>query len=147
MPILTIVNGKEGFKVDEKELNRYIGRKIKEFRNKKNLKQSELGAKINVENSTISSYERGIINFNLNTLFALSDALDVKLDDFFPERKTEENYLDDSKELYSNNMDSKDLLFLQKLIEKTASMSEEERKKFMDSIRFTVEYYEKMNQK
>lgn len=127
-------------------LDVYIGRKIKEYRTKKNLTQKELGKKIGVGHTTVSAYEKGTITLNMNTLFAIGEALDIKVDDLFPERTTDEPSLEKTKDMYTKNLEAKELHFLQKLIDKTAAMSDEERAKFLESIKFTVDYYDKMNE-
>ena len=128
----------------EIDLQKFIGKKIREFRKKKSLSQIELGEKIGVGDTTISAYERGLINLNLNTIFSLAEVLEVKVDDFFPDRESNKSYLEQAKGMGINDFEPKDALFLKKLIEKAASMNEEDREKFMENIRFTVEYFEKM---
>lgn len=125
-------------------LDVYIGGKIKEFRNKKGLTQKELGKIIGVGHTTVSAYEKGTITLNMNTLFAIGEALDIKVDDLFPDRKTEEPYLQRTKDMYSKNLDAKDLNFLQQLMEKTAAMNEDERKRFLDSLEFAMAYHDNM---
>src|SRR5690625_2071168 len=70
----------------EKELMKYIGSRISEFRKKNKLTQSELGNKIGVKNNTISAYERGAISTDQDILFKLARVFDVSIDDFFPDR-------------------------------------------------------------
>lgn len=130
--------------MNEVELQKYIGGMIREYRKKKRLSQGDLGKRIGVGDTTISAYERGLINLNLNTLFSIADTLEIKVDDLFPNRKANKSYLDQVKEMGIGDFETKDALFLQKLIEKAASMEQDEREKFMESIRFTVEYFEKM---
>lgn len=132
--------------MDTEVLDVYIGRKVKEYRTKKNLTQKELGKKIGVGHTTVSAYEKGTITLNMNTLFAIGEALDIKVDDLFPERTTVEPSLEKTKDMYTKNLEAKELHFLQKLIDKTAAMSDEERAKFLESIKFTVDYYDKMNE-
>lgn len=127
------------------DLDVYIGSKIKEYRNKQGLTQKELGKKIGVGHTTISAYEKGTITLNMNTLFAIGETLDISVDDLFPERNSDESYLEKTKDMYTKNLNSKEMLFLQNLIEKTAAMNDEERTKFLESIQFTVDYYDKMN--
>lgn len=131
--------------MNKEELRIYIGKKIKYYRNKKNLNQNELGKKIGVGNTTISAYERGVISQDADTLYQLANILDVNVDDFFPPLEADEAYLEKIKEKRSEKIDSNDMYFFQKLAEKTASMNEEEKNKFLESIKFTVEYYDRMN--
>jgi transcriptional regulator with XRE-family HTH domain len=124
-------------------LSKYVGNKIREFRKKKNLTQKELGAKIGVKHNTVSMYESGTISPEQDMLFALSEALDISVDELFPPRTGE-----DSLETVLNkneNLDFEDTVFLKQLIDKVNSLSGEEREKFMDSIRMGVEYFNKFN--
>lgn len=73
--------------MDDKELNKYIGQKIKFFRQQLGLTQAELGKKIGVKNSTISGYEIGTRIPKRDFLFKVSNALNVPIDDFFPKTK------------------------------------------------------------
>lgn len=133
--------------METEELLMYIGNKIKGFRTKHGLTQKELGKKIGVGHTTVSAYEKGTISLNMNMLFAISAALDIRVDDLFPERTTDEAYLEETKGMYTKDLDSQEMLFLQGLIEKASEMSGEERNKFLESIKFTVDYYDKMNKK
>lgn len=130
--------------MNEKELKEFVGGKIKYYRKKKQLSQKELGEKIGVKHNTISSYENGTNAPEQDTLFGIARALDVKVDDLFPKREQEEQFLDKLQELSNAKLELKDMAFFQELIEKTLSMDEEEREKFLESIRFTVDYYNKM---
>ena len=125
------------------KLSKFVGNKIREFRKKKNLTQKELGEKIGVKHNTISGYEVGSSAPEQDTLFKLAYVLDVSIDDFFPPRRSEESL---NTVLNKNvNLDFEDMVFLKNLINKVESLSGEEREKFMDSIRFAVEYFNKMN--
>jgi len=77
-------------------------------------------------------------------LFKLSDALQVKVDDFFPPKDHNTDHFQEALKL-SRDLELKDMEFLNSLIEKTLSLDEGERERFLESIRFTVEYYDKMN--
>lgn len=133
-------------RLEAKELDKYIGKKIKEYRTKKGLTQKELGQKLNIGHTTVSGYEKGVISLTSNIIFAIGEILDVKVDDLFPERKLDESYLEKTKDMYSENLNAKEMFFLQKLTEKTAAMNDEERKKFLESIQFTVDFHDKMKE-
>lgn len=128
--------------MNKEELARYVGDKIKYYRKKKKLTQKELGEIIGVKHNTVSDYERGEISPEQDSLFSLSDALDISVDDLFPERNKGTNELERALTMTTRNLDVKDTEFLNRLIEKTLSMEGEEREKFLESIRFTVDYYE-----
>ena len=59
-----------------------IGEKIKEFRIKNNLTQTELGDKLFVSDKTISSYESGRTLPDINTLIKISNVLNVSIVNF-----------------------------------------------------------------
>lgn len=72
----------EGF---DKELDRYVGKQIKTYRQKKKLSQKELGKMIGVVDSAISSYELGKNSLSLSMIFKIAKVLDIKVNDLFPE--------------------------------------------------------------
>ncbi len=129
--------------MNDKDLKKYIGLKIKEFRVRKNLTQKELGEKLGVKNNTISGYERGIISPLQDALFTLANILDVKVDDFFPPTDHEYPVLNKLNELSDDDFDVEDMEFFRKLVEKTLSLDKEEREKFLENIKFTVEFYDR----
>lgn len=132
--------------MNEENLNKYIGNRIKEYRKKLGITQEDLGNKLGVKNNTVSAYERGTISPDSDTLFAIASALGVSVDDFFPKNNNNNtNYLDQFKNFSTANLELKDMIFFQELVEKTLSLEGEEREKFLESIRFTVEYYNRMN--
>lgn len=62
--------------------NMALGKRMKYYRNKKNLSQKQLADLVDMPQSTISRLERGVIGlFNIKKLSILADALDVTLDD------------------------------------------------------------------
>lgn len=131
----------------EKELAVYVGNRIREERKRKKITQRELGKKIGVKHNTISSYENGINAPEQNAIFKIARALDVKVDDLFPSKveDSSNNILEKALQLSEGGLELKDIDLLNRLIEKALSMNQEERDKFLESIRFTVEYHEKMN--
>ncbi|WP_200411400.1 helix-turn-helix domain-containing protein [Virgibacillus salexigens] len=132
--------------MNEKELAVFVGERIKEERKKKGLTQKELGEKIGVKHNTISSYEKGTNAPEQNAIFKIARALNVKVDDLFPSN-SQANSADDLQRALemAKEMDIKDIQLLKGLIEKTLSLKDEEREKFLESIRFTVDFYDNMN--
>ena len=127
-----------------KELAKFVGGKIREYRKRNKMTQKELGEKIGVKDNTVSAYERGAASPEQDMLFAISDVFDISINDLFPEKKHTTSEFENALKL-AKNLDIEDMEFLNKLIEKTISMDEAEREKFLESIRFTVEYYENLN--
>lgn len=128
-----------------KDLSKFVGSKIREYRKRKGFTQEVLGNKIGVKANTVSAYERGVISPEQDMLFALSEVLDVRVDDLFPQKEDKTNELERALRM-TKNLEVKDVEFLNKLIEKTLSLENEERERFLESIRFTVDYYNKMNE-
>lgn len=126
------------------DLKRYIGDKIKEFRLNSGLSQEELAEKLNTTKQSISRYEKGERQANQDILFSLAAIFKKRVDDFFPPIEHEYPTLDKLYDLSDEEFDIDDMNFLRKLVEKTLSMEETEREKFLESIKFTVDYYEKM---
>lgn len=73
------------------ELSKYIGQKIKQFRNARNLTAEELAEKIGTTRATITRYETGARKANQDVLFQLADIFNVSVDDFFPPRPSKNN--------------------------------------------------------
>ncbi|MFD2253055.1 XRE family transcriptional regulator [Lactococcus formosensis subsp. bovis] len=77
--------------MNDKEINKYIGSKIREFRKIKGLTQKELAGLVGVKNSGISNYEQGIRIPKRDFLFKVANALNVSIDDFFPKTNLSED--------------------------------------------------------
>lgn len=93
----------------------YVGKRIKGFRKMRNLTLSELGNIINKSESTVSKYESGNIIIDLETLYDISDALRIPIDQliYLPnvkKEKTEEyipTFFKDVDILYSYYYDGR----------------------------------------
>ncbi|MCT0509756.1 helix-turn-helix domain-containing protein [Lactococcus cremoris] len=70
--------------MDDREINKFVGMKIKEFRKNKKLTQQGLADLVGVKNSAISNYEQGIRIPKRDFLFRVANALGVSIDEFFP---------------------------------------------------------------
>lgn len=57
-----------------------VGNRIKQVRKAQNLSQADLADKMNVSTSYISDVENGKINFSLDTLMRLTEALQISAD-------------------------------------------------------------------
>ncbi len=127
--------------IDEQKLKKFIGEKVKEYRKERKWSQKELGNRIGVSHNTVSDYENGKISIGQDMLFVLADVFEITIDDFFPARKV----LNVSDLIDNENFDTSDIEFLRYLIEKTESFNGSDRDKFMQNIRFAVEFFEKSN--
>lgn len=134
--------------MNEQELKQFVGNKIRELRKKKKMSQKELGEKIGVQHNTISSYENATNAPEQNSLFKIAQALDIKVDDLFPSVSPDASNDELERTLrMTKDLGVNDINLLKSLIEKSLSLDKEEREKFFDSIRFTVEYYDRLNRK
>jgi len=66
------------------DINKYIGNKIRSFREQKNLTQEEVAEYLNTTPQTISRYEIGDRKTNQDVLFKLAEYYKVSINDFFP---------------------------------------------------------------
>lgn len=66
------------------DVNKYIGNKIRYFREQKNLTQEEVAEYLNTTPQTISRYEIGDRKTNQDILFKLAEYFKVSINDFFP---------------------------------------------------------------
>lgn len=77
--------------MEVKQINEYVGSKIKLYRNSLGLTQEELAKKIGVGKTTISNYEVGLRSPKKQQMIKLSEVFDVSIDDFFPTLNFQEN--------------------------------------------------------
>ncbi len=66
------------------DINKYIGSKIREFREIKNLTQEDIANYLKTTAQTISRYEIGDRKTNQEILFKLAEYFKVSINDFFP---------------------------------------------------------------
>jgi repressor LexA len=66
------------------DINKYIGEKIRHYRNQRNLSQDEVAEELGTSATNISRYESGERGTNNDILFGLSKILNVSINDFFP---------------------------------------------------------------
>lgn len=125
--------------MNEKELAKFVGSRIREYRKKKGLTQKELGERIGVKHNTVSNYETGAISAEQDALFAITRELDITLDDLFPSKK--DGSLDKAVQLSDEKMDLADMAFYKDLEKQIESFQGEERKELMRQIQFAVELF------
>lgn len=91
------------------EINKYIGNKIRELRERKNLTQEELAEYLETTAQTISRYEIGDRKTNQDILFKLAEFFKISINDFFPplsfENSKDELPLDELDLLWSKYKD------------------------------------------
>lgn len=74
------------------DINTFIGSKIRNYRKMKNLTLQELADSIHKSRATVSKYETGEISLDIETLYEISEALDIsltQLTDYRPEQAEE----------------------------------------------------------
>ena len=65
------------------DINKYIGNKIRELRERKNLTQEDLAEYLNTTSQTISRYEIGDRKTNQDILFKLAEYFKISINDFY----------------------------------------------------------------
>ena len=86
-----------------KEIAKFVGNKIKNYRTKKNITQQELAEYLNTTSQTISRYESGVLEANQEALFKISEYLNVSINELFPDSKT--NSFNELELLFDKNKD------------------------------------------
>lgn len=133
----------------EKQLqqNKFVGKKIRKYRKELKLTQSQLGEKLGVKDNTISAYERGVIEVPYSKLMTAARIFNISYIELLP--LEEDGIIKESASEYlahaKTTLNEDENKFLEDLIKKTLSLENEEREKFLENIRFAVEYFEKDN--
>lgn len=126
-------------------INKHVGQKIKEYRKKMGMNQTELGKKLGVKQNTVAGYEKGEWEVSYDNLFKLADIFEISIDDLFPQTKRDDS-LHRALELSDDNdLNTNDMLLIKKITEKALELEGEERKRLMDSIKLAVDFFEKMD--
>jgi hypothetical protein len=69
----------------EKEVQKNLGKRIVALRKEKGISQSDLCYSIDIDLSTLSRLERGILNVTFTTLYKIAKYFDVGINDLFKE--------------------------------------------------------------
>lgn len=128
--------------MDNKDLAKYVGGRIRYYRKKLKLTQDELGQKIGVKHNTISDYERGHTSPEQDALFELSDIFGIRIDDLFPQRNEGTDDFERALKM-TKDFDLQDMNELNELIQKALSLDKNEREKLLNRIRFEIDYLDK----
>jgi len=70
--------------------SRFIGRRMRQLRERVGLSQSEVGARLEVSYQQIQKYERGVNKISIEKLQQLAEALGVPLTAFFEDGSADE---------------------------------------------------------
>lgn len=126
------------------DINKYVGSKIRDYRKKKGLNQTDLGKKLGVKQSTVVGYEKGEIEVSYDNLFKLAEIFEKSIDDLFPATKHDYKPIQNvSKVAETSDLDYDDMLLIKKITDKALTLDEEDRKKLMSNIKFAVDFFEK----
>lgn len=129
--------------VNKKEQNEFIGVKIREYRKKNRLTQSALAERIGIKDNTISAYERGVVDIPHSKLIAVANALKVKYTELLPIEEDSEETVNDFVMDAEMKLTDKQFAFFEAMLEKALSLNDQERKNFMENVRFTIEFFNK----
>lgn len=134
----------------DKELAMYIGQKIKDYRLLNGMTQKDLATKINMGDTTIVNYEKGIRTPKKNTLFKIAEVFNVSIDDFFPPISTKEapetaqNDRDELLEQLTDNYIQLDDIRKNKLVDTSRELVEEMTASVEEEL-FEYHVYEKLS--
>ena len=84
----------------DKNINSYIGKRIKLARVEKDMSQQELAMRINVAQGTISEYERGTVPITIDRLFEIARVLEKPVQYFLGLEYAEDPTLSEIVSLY-----------------------------------------------
>ena len=97
-------------------INIEIGKKIKNIRKSKNMTIQELANSINKSKSTVSNYENGDISIDIQTLYEISNALNVHVEQLLYIRSNIDN-------IHNNNIvNALKMLFSKKPLEENTDL-------------------------
>ena len=101
---------------DLPNINMEIGKKIKNIRKSKNMTIQELANSINKSKSTVSKYENGDISIDIQTLYEISNALSVHVEQLLYIRSNIDN-------IHNNNIvNALKMLFSKKPLEENTDL-------------------------
>ncbi|NJP37155.1 helix-turn-helix domain-containing protein [Alkalicoccus luteus] len=136
----------ENKRISKEELSAYIGSRIKKHRKERKMTQKELGDRVGVGHTTISSYEVGRIVPDQDTLFMLAGVFDISVDDLFPEKTVQpDEVIQKALILAGEKLNKEEAEFLQKLITKTLALPPEKRNEFLGNLELTLSIFESRN--
>lgn len=133
----------------------YFGENFKRLRKDKGLNQEQMAEALNIaDRSTVSRWETGSVEPDLDTLIQISDYLDVSLDELLKKEYTKKTLVDDAKQAQAvlaemisklENLDSVSNKSIDELTKETAKRYIEEGQRFAKEERYqkAVECFEK----
>lgn len=128
---------------DWMNIDEIVGANIRKYRRMRGLTQAELGRRIGVKNNTISQYESGRNSPEQNMIYSIAKELEVSVSDLFPETTTNPNESFVKGLALSGNLTDEQREYLEELIKKAHSLSEQGREDFFKNIRFAVDFFDR----
>ena len=101
--------------VDMTELSKLVGKRIRELRESKNIKQYKLAEMINFEPTNLSKIEKGVHLPKEETIYKLTDALSCNVKDLFDFEHLKDKAILKQELLSSIKNDEVDIILLYKL--------------------------------
>ena len=101
-----------------------------------------MGKALNLANTTIASWESGSNNLSIEKLYEVTTYFNVPVDYFFDGQGTYE-----SEQIHPtyNYLTVEQSVFFTDLMTKALEMDIEQREKFIDSLKFAVEFFNRNN--
>lgn len=129
------------------DINAFVGSKIKEYRKKKKMNQTDLGKKLGVSQNTISGYENGEWEVSYDNLFKIADIFEISIDDLFPgTKKGNDNNLEKALKAYGDKDLTTEHMGLAKVVlEKALTLEGQEQRELLDSIQEVLDLVNKIN--
>lgn len=131
--MLNIVNLHE-----DEQVKVFVGNKLKNYRMKKGISQSELGEILGVKNNSVSAYERGKRSMTLDQLKIAADYFNITVDDFFPRNEELFKKVDKLTD-FELSHDEKEIVT--HILEASLKIDKEKREDFLDKLDVLVQLY------
>lgn len=116
-----------------------VGEKIRKLRKSRNMTQAEMGKVLNLANNTISGWESGSNSLTVEKINEVATVFNVPASYFFDGIEGA-NESEQTHRTYSY-LTVEQSVFFTDLMTKALEMDIEQREKFIDSIKFAVEFF------
>jgi len=120
-----------------------VGEKIRKLRKSRNLTQAEMGKALNLANNTISGWESGSNSLTVEKINEVATLFNVPASYFFD--RIEGTIESEQTHRSYSSLTVEQSVFFTDLMTKALEMDIEQREKFIDSIKFAVEFFNRNN--
>lgn len=93
-------------------VNKLFGVRLRDARRIRSFTQADLASKLGVSRVTVANLESGEQNVQLHQLFAVAEALDLRVEHFLPSRTEVEREASELGRVRSDRLEHSDLMFL-----------------------------------